>query len=212
MNEAKTWDRLARRYDQSVRLFNRSYPVVRARLRDHIEPTDRVLEIAAGTGQFTAALAERAAHLLATDIAPQMVAQLRAKLQGQANTTFRVMSAYALETEGAAFDAVFCANALHVMEHPTVALAEFHRVLRPEGRLIVPTFLHGVGPMRRCLSRALGLVSPFVAHTRLDLDGLSALVTEAGFQITHAEQLPGLFPLGYVVASRTNAPPGQHAP
>ena len=202
MSEAKTWDQLAHRYDQSVRLFNHSYPVVRARLRDHIEPTDRVLEVAAGTGQFTVALAERAAHLLATDIAPQMVALLRAKLRGQPNTTFEVMSAYALEADGAAFDAVFCANALHVMERPTAALAECHRVLRPGGRLIVPTFLHGVSPMRRGLSRALGLVSPFVAHTRLDLNGLSALVTDAGFQVTHAEQLPGLFPLGYVAATR----------
>ena len=86
------------------------------------------------------------------------------------------------------------------MEDPQQALAEFHRVLVPNGVLVVPTFLHGAGPARRALSRGLSLVSSFVAHSRWDLAGLVELVQGSGFDVVRAEQLPGLFPVGYVVA------------
>ena len=72
------------------------------------------------------------------------------------------MSAYALDTPDAAFDAVFCANALHVMEEPRRALAEFRRALVADGLLVVPTFLHGTGVARRALSRGVSAASSFL--------------------------------------------------
>lgn len=205
MSEARIWDRLAGRYDAIVRMFDTSYPRVRARLAEDLPPGGRVLELAAGTGQFTVELARRAARLVATDISPQMVERLADVVAhaGLANVECRVMSACAIEAEDHAFDAVFCANALHVMDAPEAALAEMRRVLRPDGLLLAPTFLHGVDPLRRGLSGALSFVSPFVANSRFGLDGLTALVDAAGFKMVHVEQMPGLFPLGYVVARPT---------
>jgi len=65
---------------------------------------------------------------------------------------------------------------------------------------VAPTFLHGVDSFRRALSRTLSLVSPFVAHTRFELAELERSISAAGFEVSVAERLPGLFPLGYVVA------------
>lgn len=200
MSEAQVWDRLARRYDLIVRAFDRSYPAVRARLARDLAG-GRILELAAGTGQFTATLLDLADELVATDVSPEMAAQLRARFGEAPGLTIQAMSAYEIEAPAASFDAVICANALHVMDTPGEALAECRRVLRPGGRLVAPTFLHGVSAGRRALSKGLSLVSPFVAKARLDLPGLEALVAAHGFEIMQAEQLPGLFPLGYLVAA-----------
>lgn len=202
MNEAPVWDRLAGRYDTVVRLFDTSYDRVRERLVNDLPPGGRVLEIAAGTGQFTATLANHADHLLATDISPEMVDRLRQAVDRDkvSNVACAVMSAYELDAPDSAFDGVFCANALHVMDDPGRALSEFRRVLKPQGVLVAPTFLHGVDGFRRGLSRALSLVSPFVARSRFDLPALEETVVSAGFEVVAAERLPGLFPLGYVVA------------
>lgn len=206
-SEARTWDGFAGRYDRLVRWFDRSYPAVRQLLAEDLGGRERVLEVAAGTGQFTLALAAAAEHVLATDVSPEMVARLRARVQstGLSNVEVAVMSAYALDLEDGAFDGVFCANALHVMERPEVALGELHRVLGPGGLLVAPTFLHGAGGARRLLSRTLSRVSRFTAHTRYDLEGLQQALRGAGFEPRRAERLAGVFPIGYVTAVRAPA-------
>lgn len=204
MSEASVWNRLAGRYDTVVRLFDTSYPAVEERIERDITRGARVLELAAGTGQFTPTLARIAGALTATDISLEMVDRLRALVDREelGDVDARVMSAYGIEAPDGVFDAVFCANALHVMDEPARALGEIYRVLRPGGVLVAPTFLHGTGPGRRLLSRAMSVVSPFVARTRFDLSALGALVRGAGFEIERSEQLPGMFPLGYVTARR----------
>ena len=204
MDESSTWDALARRYDTIVRFFDRSYPAVCERLAEDLGGRARLLEVAAGTGQFTARLADTVAEVVATDVSPAMAQRLgeMTRACGLTNVTVEVMSAYALDSEPGSFDAVFCANGLHVMGEPRRALAEFHRVLESDGLLITPTFLHGVDAARRLLSRSMSLVSPFVAHSRFDLDGLCGLVADAGFEVQRRERLPGVFPIGYVVAQR----------
>ncbi len=132
MSEAAVWDKLARWYDRAVRLFDRSYPAVRERLRRDREGRQRVLEIAAGTGQFTPDLAGICEQVVASDLAPAMVERLRQSLRerGVEGVDLAVMDATSIDAPDAAFDAVFCANALHVMKEPARALQEFGRVLQ----------------------------------------------------------------------------------
>jgi ubiquinone/menaquinone biosynthesis C-methylase UbiE len=202
MSERAIWDRVAGSYDTIVRFFDTSYPRVRQRLASDLAGKARVLEVAAGTGQFTKELSRVAASVVASDISPMMIDGLEKAIAeaGIGNVEAAVMSAYELDAGDGTFDAVFCANALHIMDAPKRALAEFRRVLRVDGVLIAPTFLHGADPLRRALSRALSVVSPFVAHSRFSLDELLRLISDAGFEVVHAEQLRGIFPLGYVVA------------
>lgn len=168
------------------------------------------MEIAAGTGQFTPTIARSAQEVVATDISAQMTQRLEAAVQaeGLTNVKVEVMSSYGIEAKDGVFDAVVCANALHVMEHPEQALREFRRVLRERGLLVAPTFLHGVDKIRLAVSRSLSLVSPFVAHTRFDLQGLRSLLERSGFDVARAERLPGLFPIGYVVSHSASSEGG----
>ena len=77
MDEAATWDRISNRYDRVVRIFDRSYPEVRARLATDLAGRDRVLEVAAGTGQFTKAIARVAMRVITSDVSEEMTDRLR---------------------------------------------------------------------------------------------------------------------------------------
>ena len=68
-------------------------------------PRGRVLELGAGTGQWTGLLADVADELVVTDASPEMLALNRAKV-GERGAEYRVIDAFALEaTHG--FDGVF---------------------------------------------------------------------------------------------------------
>ena len=69
------------------------------------EPRGRVLEIAAGTGQWTSILAEYADELTVTDASPEMLALNRARV-GVSTVVYRMADAFTLEPTHA-FDVVF---------------------------------------------------------------------------------------------------------
>ena len=97
----------------------------------------RVLEIAAGTGQWTALLAEHADELLVTDAAPEMLELARSKVGERANVRYAVTDAFALAASHG-FDTVFFGFFLsHV---PVSRFEAFWRVLEgllaPAGRVV----------------------------------------------------------------------------
>ena len=78
---------------------------IRAALRA-FAPRGRVLELGAGTGQWTGLLAEFADDLLVTDASPQMLELNRAKVGDAPHIRRQVLDAFALEPSGA-HDVVF---------------------------------------------------------------------------------------------------------
>jgi SAM-dependent methyltransferase len=88
-----------------------------------------VVELGAGTGKLTRALAAVAPHVVAVEPDPRMLAVLRAGgLDGVEGSAEKIPLG-----DGEA-DAVVAGSALHWFELGA-ALREFHRVLRPGGRL-----------------------------------------------------------------------------
>ena len=202
-DEREVWDELAGGYDRALRIFDGPYARVRQQLTQDLGGTGRVLEVAAGTGLFTATLAASASHVVATDFSPEMVQRLRARVEaeGLENVDGRVEDATALSFSDASFDAVVCANALHVMPSPERALAEMKRVLVPGGKLVVPTFGHGATPRARRFSWLLARLSRFRSYRRFEAASIERLVSGAGFTVTGTETVPGRLPMLYVVAS-----------
>ncbi|HEY6608773.1 MAG TPA: class I SAM-dependent methyltransferase [Candidatus Limnocylindria bacterium] len=99
-------------------------------------PRGRVIELAAGTGQWTGLLAEGADDLLVTDSSPEMLDINRARLGERAAVRHTVVDAFALQPSGD-FDVAFFGFFLsHV---PTSRFAAFwgllEGMLRPTGRV-----------------------------------------------------------------------------
>ena len=105
-----------------------------------IGPGMRVLDVAAGAGEQTIAIARRVGptgHVLATDLSSDILdyAQQACQLAGLSNVETRVMDGENLDLETASFDAVVSRVGLIYFPNQQGALAGMRRVLKPGGRI-----------------------------------------------------------------------------
>ena len=97
--------------------------------------TERVLDIATGTGFTAFTFAPKVSHVVATDLTPEMVAKAAELAQEQAieNVAFSVAAAESLPFTTASLDLVTCRLAPHHFQDVPKFLREVHRVLRTDG-------------------------------------------------------------------------------
>ncbi len=103
------------------------------------QPGERVLDIAAGTGTSSVALAKSGAEVVALDFSPGMIAEGRKR---HPDLTFVEGDAEELPFPIDSFDAATISFGLRNVNNPQKALSEMKRVLRPGGRLVVCEFSH----------------------------------------------------------------------
>ena len=104
-----------------------------------LAPSDRVLDVATGTGHTALAFAPHVREVVGCDLTPEMLAEaekLRAA-RGVMNLTLTTCSALDLPFADGEFDVVTCRRAAHHFSDVRRALREMRRVLKPGGRLIV---------------------------------------------------------------------------
>ena len=139
------WDRWAWFYDLAERSNRTVNAAAAARVAGLVPVGARVLDCAAGTGEFSLAAAKRAASVLCTDQSQPMLDRARKKAakRGLTNIRFALRDVTALSDPDGSFDAVIAANVLHLLPEPETAVRELWRVTAPGGRLILPTYLQG---------------------------------------------------------------------
>lgn len=139
------WDRVAGLYDLFEWSNRKVNAAARACVGELVPAGARVLDCAAGTGEFSLAVAKRAGSVLCTDQSEAMLARARKKaaMRGLSNLQFAHRDITALSDPDGSFDAVIAANVLHLLPQPEIAVQELWRVAAPGGRLILPTYLQG---------------------------------------------------------------------
>jgi SAM-dependent methyltransferase len=129
--------RAAQAFDRAADVYERVRPEYPAEAVDwlvatlELGPGKTVVDLAAGTGKLTKALARARARVVAVEPAPGMLARLREVAPG---VEALEGTADAIPLPDGAADAVTVAQAFHWFSND-VAIAEIHRVLRPGGRL-----------------------------------------------------------------------------
>jgi SAM-dependent methyltransferase len=116
-------------------LYRPDYPAaaIDCALRDIVEPERRVIaDIGAGTGISARMIGDRGARVMA--IEPN--ATMREAALPHPNVEFRSGTAESTGLDSGSIDLVLAAQAFHWFRAPE-ALSEFHRILRPGGRLIL---------------------------------------------------------------------------
>lgn len=134
------FDDVARHYDRTNAIMSAGNAQFwRAATVRAVEPRagERILDVAAGTGTSSAALARTGATVVALDFSAGMIEEGRRRHR---KIEFVEADAEKLPFGDDEFDAVTISFGLRNVEHPTVALAEMYRVLRPGGRLVVCEF------------------------------------------------------------------------
>jgi demethylmenaquinone methyltransferase/2-methoxy-6-polyprenyl-1,4-benzoquinol methylase len=148
------FDAVAGKYDVMNDLMSfglhriwKAYTVAVAQAREG----DRVLDIAAGTGDLTRAFARRVGArglVLHTDINEAMLRQGRDRLLDEGVLVPSVLAdAQRLPLPDACMDVVSVAFGLRNMTDKVAALAEMARVLKPGGRLLVLEFSKVAAPL-----------------------------------------------------------------
>ncbi len=147
----------------------------------------RILDAGCGTGGFLSVLKARRPDLIACGIEWDSQAAARARAKSAACITRG--SVNALPFAANSFDAVVNADVLcHAAVDPAQALAEFQRVLKPGGRLVVnmPAYQWMLSAHDRRVHNVRRLTAP----------GTAAILRDAGFTNVHARYWNGvLLPL-----------------
>jgi ubiquinone/menaquinone biosynthesis C-methylase UbiE len=148
-----------------------------------------LLDVACGPGVVTAALAPRAASIMAFDATEQMLEKARARCAraGLRNVAFRQGDAENLPFGAGQFDGVVTRLAIHHFANPRRALDEMFRVLRPGGTAVIVDVVSSEDPAESNLHNAIErLRDP--SHVRmLPASELEGCMSRAGFcDLEHA--------------------------
>ena len=193
-----------------------------------LRPGQRVLDLAAGTGDMArliAPVATSTGQVVLCDINASMLAIGRDRMldAGLTNVVPARADAESLPFPPATFDRVVIAFGLRNVTDKERALGEMHRVLRPGGRLLVLEFSTPRGARWRGAYRAFQGLWPLAGHvvvgnaapyrylvdsiaTHPNQAALSLMLRDAGFTDVRAEDL-----LGGAVAMHTGARPAATA-
>jgi SAM-dependent methyltransferase len=170
-----------------------------------VQPSETVLELAAGAGDVGFAIIERLRQeirLVSSDVSPAVVdvARRTAAERGLSRIEFQVLDAQDLNMPSSSVDAVICRWGFMLMEGPAAALRETARVLRPGGRLAFSVWGDpGRNPWTTIDAEVLAHVgfAPIVAPTDpggmfslADPDRLCAMVQASGLAVRRTENVP----------------------
>lgn len=172
--------------------------------RAHLQPGQRVLDVACGTGVVTRLAAERvgdAGTVTGLDVNPGMLAVARAQSPSGHTIEWHEASAESLPFPDGAFDVVLCQMGLQFVPNKLAALREMRRVLDSGGRVLIN--MPGPKPplfavMTDALARHVGPEAAsfgdlvFSLH---DTDELADLMHSAGFRKVDVDAQSKTLPL-----------------
>ncbi len=186
-DDARFWDRAARKYAVDPIADPSAYERTLDATRRYLKSSDLALELGCGAGTTALHLIAAVERIIATDLSTEMIAIAREKAmaRGIENVTFEVGRFAGGAWCDATFDVVLAFNVLHLVSPLPDALSVAHRLLRPGGVFISKTpclklmhpAIRALVPVMRLVGRAPSTVAFFTA------DELEAALVTAGFEV-----------------------------
>ncbi|KAK4174685.1 S-adenosyl-L-methionine-dependent methyltransferase [Triangularia setosa] len=163
-----------------------------------------ILEVGAGTGAlwqpdaFPSSQIQSITSLTLTDFSPAMCSTLSSdpsilSLQSQLPVTIQQCDATSLPFPSSTFDTVVANHMLYHVDDPLVALAEFKRVLKSGGKLVVA--LNGLDHLKELfeVGEMVGRGSTIKGLAKITAENAVEQITKVGFEEVGRERFPGEF-------------------
>lgn len=164
-----------------------------------LQPGQRVLDVACGTGVVTRLAAQRlggSGTVAGLDVNPGMLAVARAATPRDIPIDWYEASAESIPLPDSTFDVVLCQMGLQFIPNKPAALREMRRVLAPGGRAFVtvpgpkpPMFAIMTDALARHLSPKAASFADLVFSMH-DVEELTELMRTAGFRDVHVQAKP----------------------
>lgn len=196
------WDLFSPVYDLFQNLYNRKvYHGTGQAVAALLSCTDKVLECACGTGAISRSLVTHCQSLTATDFSDGMLRRAKEKLCAYQNVVVEKADIMRLPYEDARFDAVVAGNVIHLLPEPGKALEELARVLKPGGKLVIPTYIYDTKKRNRTAVRILSLLGAEFQR-QFDLESYRAFFEGLGYQNVAYSVVEGRMPCAIAVMTK----------
>ncbi len=196
------WNKISPVYDIFENVYNRKvYKGTGIKVAEFIDESDNVLECACGTGAITQEIAKKAQKVLASDFAEGMLKRASRKCRKYGNVSFRQEDITDIKCEDESFDKVVAGNVIHLLPEPEKALNELLRVVRPGGKVIIPTYINMV---RDSSGFAVKFIEKLGAEFKrqFDIDSYKKFFEDKGFKDVEFYVVDGRMPCAIAVITK----------
>lgn len=204
--ESRFWNSFSSRYDRFINnTLGTTYLQLFQLLKTDVAGSEKVLEVATGTGLLAFEICETVNSMIAIDLAPEMIkiAKEKQKQKNIRNIRFEVGDLCNLKFDDNVFDVVIASNVLHLLFEPEKSMAEIRRVLKPGGKAILPTFCHADNIQSRIISGLMSLFG-FRARNKWSTGNFVSFIENNRFAVIKSEIIQGKIPLMYCVVKKNN--------
>ena len=196
------WDKISPLYDLFENVYNgKVYTGTGKKVAEFIAPTDEVLECACGTGAISIYIAQKCRKLIATDFAPGMLRQAAKKCCKYPNAEFKKADITNIRCKDGRFDKVVAGNVIHLLPEPENALHELERVVKPGGKIIIPTYINMSKGSGTAAVKFITLLGADFKR-QFDLDSYKKFFEEIGYDGVEYHVVDGRMPCAIAVITK----------
>lgn len=202
--EAKFWDNIAAKYVAQPVKDVPSWDETLERTRAHLNASDEVLELGAGTGSSALRLHDAVKSYRATDFSKEMIGFANEKLakSDAQNLTFAVGEIADEPSES--YDAILAFNVLHLVDDLPQVLNDVARALKPGGVFISKSGCiagkYAALKLPIWVMQRIGK-APYVNY--FSAQRLQDMIMAAGFDIKETKSIPSGSMIELVIAEKT---------
>lgn len=195
------WDKISPLYDLFENIYNHKvYSEIGKRVSEYVDPLDEVLECACGTGIITYSIASKCKSLVATDFSKGMLKQAEKKCRKK-NVEFKLLDISNIEYENEKFDKAVAGNVIHLLPDPEKALSELERVVKPGGKIIIPTYINMSKHSATVAVKFLELLG-VEFKKQFDLESYKSFFADMGYRNVEYDVIDGKMPCAIAVITR----------